>query len=191
MILVQKTVSVKVYTWDELTKLQKELFVVAANFRHKAQAPHSHYKVGAAVLMEGKIFGGVNVESCSWTQTTHAEQCGITSGIAKLGPNRISNVTVIGAPETHKVILPPITAPDLRTQNYKVEDFCPSCGHCLQIIIENCFKATGEYDPNVQLWGYNKKGAFYQTTIGDALPMPFPPQHLGVNMAEYKKSQEN
>lgn len=189
MILVQKTISVQVYTWDELTELQKKLFLVAADFRRRAQAPHSHYKVGAAVLMEGEIFGGINVEACSWTQTTHAEQCGITSGIAKLGPSKISNVTVIGAPENHKVVLPPISL-DLGKQDYKVEDFCPSCGHCLQIIIENCFNKTGDYDSDVELWGYNKGNAFYQTTIGDALPMPFPPQHLGINLTEYKKSQK-
>ena len=187
MILVQKTISVKVYNWKELTDLQKHLFQVAADFRRRAQAPHSHYKVGAAVLMEGEVFGGVNVEACSWTQTTHAEQTGIVSGIAKLGPSRISNVTVIGAPQDHEIILPPTLSFDVEKQNYKVSDFCPSCEHCLQIIIENCFKTTGEYDPNVELWGDYRGEVFYQTTIGDALPMPFPPQHLGINLAEYKK----
>lgn len=191
MICIEKTVKVNVYTWEELSQLQQELFVIAAKHRMNAQAPHSHYKVGAAVLMEGgKIFPGVNLESCSWTQTTHAEQTAISSGITQLGASRIISMTVIGAPERRKIVLPPPPSGlrDKKTK-FEVSDFCPSCGHCLQIICENCFKATGEYDPHVQLWGYAKGNAFYQTTIGDALPMPFPPQHLGINLAEYKKAQ--
>lgn len=191
MICVEKTVRVKIYTWRELSQLQKRLFIIAAEYRVNAQAPHSHYKVGAAILMENrKIFPGVNLESCSYAQTTHAEQTAISSGIAQLGASRIISMTVIGAPEERKIVLPP--PPDLSNgkTKYKVSDFCPSCGHCLQIICENCFNAIGEYDPDVQLWGYNKEGAFYQTTIGDALPMPFTPQHLGVNLAEYQKTQK-
>ena len=49
---------------------------------------------------------------------------------------------------------------------------------------------TGKYDTGVELWGYNKGDAFYQITIGDALPIPFPPQYLGVNLSEYIENQK-
>ncbi len=182
---ITKTIGITTYSFDELSGIVKKLFIEAAKTRNNAQAPYSNYHVGCAILtINGKILTGVNVERCSWTQTTHAEQNSIDSAVASEGPIRIMSIAVIGAPASEKISFdppPPLPPEDKRIKN--VQDVCPSCGHCLQIIVENCFKSTGEYDPDVKLWGYHN-GEFYCTTIGEALPMPFLPQYLGTNYAD-------
>ena len=182
---ITKTIGITIYTFQELPEAVKELFKLAAAVRNNAQAPYSNYHVGCAIVTRnGKIFSGVNVERCSWTQTSHAEQNAIDSMATSTGPVGLSAVVVIGDPANKNVSFdtPPLP-PKEGTGITQVQDVCPSCGHCLQIIVENCFKATGEYDPDVTLWGYHS-GEFYRTTIGEALPMPFVPQHLGVNYAK-------
>ena len=189
MRVVTKQIGVTILLFNELPDVIKKLFQLAAEARNNAQAPYSNYHVGCAVITkDGKIFKEVNVERNSWTQTTHAEQNGIDTGVAELGPISISAMVVVGAPASNKISFDsPPPQPPAEKEIKDVGDVCPSCGHCLQIIIENCFKATGEYDPDVVLWGYHN-GEFYCTTIGEALPMPFLPQYLGTN---YTKNNSN
>jgi cytidine deaminase len=54
-----------------------------------AYAPYSKFKVGAAVLMDGKIFEGVNVENSSYPLSVCAERnaiaAAVTAGARHLG----------------------------------------------------------------------------------------------------------
>src|SRR3989344_2894134 len=132
--------------YSELSEEDRWLFEAAINAREKAQAPYSHYKVGAAVLTKhegaGKIFSGCNVERASYTQTTHAEQNAIDNMIASLGTKKIFEVCVVGAHESKEIKFAEkgiITFPF-------IEQTPVPCGHCLQIIWENCMR-----DPNVKL----------------------------------------
>lgn len=188
---IEKTVQISVLGYKELSQRQKKLFYDAWRIRRNAQAPYSHYKVGCAVLTEeNEIFMGVNSEVNSWTQTTHAEQNAICNAITDLGPCRIKAVAVVGAHEDADIPFPPKSRKE--SGNIKqVMNVCPSCGHCLQIILENCFDENGAYDPSIVLMGM-RDGDFYITTIGDALPMPFLPQYLGTNYVKIiEKGQKN
>ena len=179
---ITKSIGIDIFTFNELPEAVKELFKLAVATRNNAQAPYSDYHVGCAIVTEdGRVFSGVNVERCSWTQTSHAKQNAIDSMITNAGPVALSAVVVVGGPANKDISFgtPPLP-PEEEDRITRIQDVCPSCGHCLQIIVENCFKTTGEYNPNVTLWGYHN-GEFYCTTIGEALPMPFVPQHLGVN----------
>ena len=50
--------------------MNKELIKIAIKMRINAYAPHSNYRVGAAVeTVNGKIIGGCNVESSSYGLT--------------------------------------------------------------------------------------------------------------------------
>ncbi|MEK7151795.1 MAG: hypothetical protein AAB784_03765 [Patescibacteria group bacterium] len=179
---IEKTIQIDVLNYDELTSTENTLLKRACQVRLKAQAPYSHYWVGCSLATDkGYYFDGCNVERVSWTQTDHGEQNAISSAIAHLGPMSIKSLAVVGSPENQKVLWPP---KKIKSTIKKVSDICPSCGHCLQIIVENCFNKFGDYDPSVTLLGYNgSTGEIYRTTIGDALPMPFLPKHLGVNYA--------
>ena len=140
----------------------------------------------------GRIFSGVNVERNTWTQTTHAEQNAVDTMVAECGSVSIGEVVIIGAPADQIIQWPPPRR--LRSRPIKklrcVSEVCPSCGHCLQIFLENCFDEDGNYDPTIPLWECNlSAGEFYRTTIGDALPMPFTPQLLGINYVEENKKK--
>lgn len=181
---VRKEVEVEILDFNELSSVERRLFKCACEVRLHAQAPYSHYWVGCAVLTESSsmpIVRGCNVENVHY-EVTHAEGNAIDTMISIWGPSRILALAVVGAPENQKVVWPPPRKSSRKLEIQNVNEFCPSCGHCLQKIAENCFNANGKFDPSVCLLGYlETTGVIYRTTIGDAYPMPFLPQHLGVN----------
>ncbi|MBI5140236.1 MAG: hypothetical protein HZA94_02205 [Candidatus Vogelbacteria bacterium] len=117
------------------------MFSIATDARLKAQAPYSNFLVGAAVESHaGGIYRGCNVERCSHTQSTHAEQNAIDTMITNEGSVAIKRLVLVGAPLGIKV---PIENHD---SVHHPAVLCPCnhqlvwpCGHCRQIIWENCF----------------------------------------------------
>ncbi|MDP2735925.1 MAG: hypothetical protein Q8P12_07020, partial [bacterium] len=80
---ILREIKVELWKLPDLPVEEQKLIYKALSARLKAQAPYSHYWVGAAVRSEsGQIYRGCNVETASWTQTTHAEQNAITSMVA-------------------------------------------------------------------------------------------------------------
>lgn len=193
MKIISSETKIELLDFEELVVGEQMLISRACRVRLNAQAPYSKYWVGCSLLTaSGMYFDGCNVERVSWTQTTHAEQNAVDTMIASRGPLQIKMLAVVGAPEAQDIPWPvQIKIDDSLSSTLEVRDFCPSCGHCLQIIAENCFDANGLFDPTIPLLGYNAtKKIIYRTTIGDALPMPFLPQHLGINYtsdSRYKK----
>lgn len=176
-----ETVKVDVLLFNELTETEKSLIRRAVEARLHAQAPYSNYWVGASLMTLGrKFFDGCNVENVNWSETGHAEEVAHNNAVSALGPFRMAGMAIVGAPEGQGIVWPPREPVERSIE--RVSDVCPSCGHCLQIIAENCFDKNGRFDPTVPLLGYNgRTGEVYRTTIGSAYPMPFLPQHLGVN----------
>ncbi len=158
---------------SSLSQQEQELFAAAINVRKNAQAPYSNFHVGAAVLdTHGKIHTGCNVERCSWSQTTHAEQNAIDSMISASGPTKISIVAVAAAPKQIELSLQSnSTAVQSTFADAKI-----ACGHCLQIIWENCLN-----DPSVLFLSITEHGYIFQATIGDMLPFRFGPEALGID----------
>lgn len=173
MIHLHKYSLVTCLDWDELSDIQIELLKQAARARLNAQAPYSHYFVGVAILSgSGKIYRGCNVERCSWTQTTHAEQNAIDAMVAEEGPSKIIKLGLVAAPDNVQITLPPH-----RDGSHITPDQVPvPCGHCLQCIWENCFN-----DKNVELLALCPNGQIAITTIDSAFPFKFGPADLGVN----------
>lgn len=93
--------------WDELR-------AAATDAMHRAYAPYSRYKVGAAALVsDGRIVTGCNVENASYGVTLCAE-CGLVSELAMTGGGRlVAFVCVNGEGDT---IMP--------------------CGRCRQLLYE-------------------------------------------------------
>ena len=116
---------------------------------------------------------GCNVERGSYTQTTHAEQNAIDSMVADRGAGKLITVALVGGPETIVYKFPPKKTDESITE---IEDVPVPCGHCLQIIWENCHN-----DPNVRLLALARNGEVVLTTIGDAFPMCFGPADLGID----------
>ena len=178
MIKVEKKIFAEFYFCSELSECDRWLFEAAINARANSQSSYYRYKVGASVLTyhdgAGKIFKGCNAERCTGSQTTHAEQNAIDTMITELGTKKILKVCIVGGQESEEVNFARsgiVTTPPF-------EQIPVPCGHCLQIIWENCMG-----DPNVKLLSVTPDGIVAITTIGDAFPMRFGPADLGV---EYK-----
>lgn len=156
----------------QLSSDDQLLIDAALKVRLMAQAPYSNYLVGAAVLNDrGAIYSGCNVERCSYSQTTHAEQNAIDSMIAQCGSVAIKAIVAVAADRdvviNKEVLLAQKKAPEGVPHFY--------CGHCRQIIWENCNGDTG-----VRCLLVDQTGVFI-TTIGSLLPYAFGPQDLGIH----------
>lgn len=173
-----KQVGAVVLNWEELSDIEKWMLQNASLARIMAQAPYSRYKVGAFVSCRNdsdiqRNFFGCNVERCSYTQTTHAEQNAIDSAVAA-GFKRVVAVAIVAAPADKKIEWPP-KATGIGVM--EIKDAGVPCGHCLQIIWENCYG-----DSFMPLLALAPNGEIVRTTIGDALPMRFGPEDIGMNI---------
>jgi cytidine deaminase len=172
---LNRSLSIQVLTWAELSSIEQELVMTAIEVRNKAQAPYSHYHVGAALVSaRGRVYRGCNVERCTYTQTTHAEQAAVDAMVAAEGAGaKLRAMAIAGAPAGTEFPYPTEPFPEA---TLRWEDVCPSCGHCLQIILENCGG-----NPDVTLLEPHTNGLIARTTVGHALPMRFDPSGLGIS----------
>jgi cytidine deaminase len=94
--------------WDRLRAAAREAAAVA-------YAPYSHFQVGAAALVDdGRIITGCNVENASYGLTLCAE-CGLVSTLHATGGGRLRAVVAVsgsGQP-------------------------CTPCGRCRQLLLEH------------------------------------------------------
>lgn len=98
------------------TKQRERLLQSARQAMKHAYAPHSHFKVGAALLTaKGELFAGCNVENMSYGLTNCAERTAIFMAVAQSGPGlEVRAIAVVndqGVP-------------------------CSPCGACRQVIYE-------------------------------------------------------
>lgn len=162
----EKTVCIEKISFKDLPQDEQQLLEKAFSVRKNAQAPYSGYYVGAAILSnKGTTHVGCNVERCTWSQTTHAEQNAIDSMIAAIGPSKVTKLAVVAAPKEAQI--------SLHEQSIPLSTVV--CGHCLQIIWENSFQ-----DPDVKILILESKGIVARTTIGDLLPFRFGPGDLQI-----------
>ena len=173
MKILTREIRALVMEYEELDVAEKILFSMAADVRLKAQAPYSHFLVGVAVMSaSGKVHAGCNVERASWTQTTHAEQNAIDSMVSCEGPAKLWKLALIGGMEDAKMVIPP----KRNVSRELIFDEVPvPCGHCLQIIWENCHD-----DGEVELFSLCSNGQIAKITIDNAFPLKFGPKDLGV-----------
>jgi cytidine deaminase len=172
--------SAELIWFSRLDPQEKRLVRDAIDRRECAQAPYSHYHVGAAVIGRGTVFVGCNVERASYSQTTHAEQGAIDSLVATYGPTPIDAIAVAGAPagcpwRLDEMEREPSSSPDW---DEAVSGAAFPCGQCRQIIWEN---ANGNRDLPV-LCAVQRTGWVIRTTIGTLFPYPFGPDDLGLKI---------
>lgn len=126
-------------------KDRSALLEAARNAREQAYAPHSGFKVGAAVLTgTGRVHRGCNVENFSYRLTNCAEQVAITRAVADEGGN---SVVILGV-----AIVASGEAP------------CSPCGACRQMIFE--------FGPNAIVL-FKTAHSWKECSIRDLLPNAF------------------
>ena len=83
-------------------------------------SPYSHFHVGAALLAKnGTVYTGCNIENSSFGATNCAERTAIFKAVSE-GVKDFEAIAVVGG------------------LNGKIEDFCPPCGICRQVMREFC-----------------------------------------------------
>jgi len=93
--------------------LKEKLIDAAIKAKKKAYAPYSNFRVGAALLANGKIYSGFNIENASYSLTVCAER------VAAI------NALVDGSKDFEKIAIASDGA-----------DFITPCGACLQFLAE-------------------------------------------------------
>jgi cytidine deaminase len=124
---------------------REELLAVARKVALRAHCPYSRFHVGAAVMADGKVYVGVNVENSSYGLTLCAERAALAAAISD-GAGHITHVAVA-------CIDAPPDAP--------LNDRSP-CGACRQWIADLAPKAVIYID-----------GASQDFLIADLLPYAF------------------
>ena len=122
-----------------------ELIAAASGTAAFAYCPYSHFRVGVAVLANGRVFPGCNIENASLGLTMCAERVAIFSAVAA-GCKRLAAIA-IACPDAH----PTST----------ISHHMP-CGACRQVMAE-----FGDDDTRVLVQGI---GEF---RLGGLLPHPF------------------
>jgi cytidine deaminase len=135
-----------------LTSAEKlHLRALAAETAANSYSPYSHFRVGAALLLEtGEIITGCNVENCSYRLTSCAEQAAIARAVAELGPSiRLRAVAIANL--NHSASMP--------------------CGACRQTL--------AEFGPDSTLILYpGEDDTPLETTLGTLLPHAFRPEFI-------------
>jgi len=133
-------------TWLKLTEKAKHAY-------HKAYAPYSDFRVGAAALTSAnKIVQGCNVENASYGLTVCAERNCIAQGV--IGNESVDTVE--------------FSAMVIYTEQEKLT---PPCGACRQVI--------SEFFPKEALvMAVNHLNQQQQWTVGQLLPDAFTPYDL-------------
>ena len=133
---------------SQIADLQQRAIAAAQH----SYSPYSHFRVGAALLLEtppDTIVSGCNVENASYRLTTCAEQAAIASAVSQYGPAiRIRAIAIANL------------------NNAPSEP----CGACRQPIAEFSAPATPIYFPAAD-------GTTAEATLADLLPASFTLQH--------------
>ena len=129
------------------------LVKTAIEMTKRSYAPYSHFHVGAALLdKNGKVWTGCNVENAAYGPSNCAERTAVFKAVSE-GSLEFEAIAIAGGSEN-------------ADGNPVIEDFCPPCGVCRQVLSEFCTR-----DFKIVL--VNGKGEQKTFTLGELLPESF------------------
>lgn len=130
-----------------------ELVTKAIEMTNMSYAPYSHFHVGAALLdKNGKIWTGCNVENAAYGPSNCAERTAVFKAVSE-GSREFEAIAIAGGPEDKK-------------GKPQIQDFCPPCGVCRQVLSEFCNR-------DLKIILVNGKGEQKTFTLGELLPESF------------------
>lgn len=127
----------------------KELIKEAFAARENAYSPYSGFAVGAALLCKnGKVCTGCNVENSGYSATNCAERTAFFKAVSQ-GETEFVKIAVVGG-----------------EKNKPIENYCPPCGVCRQVMKEFC---TADFEVIMA----KSEDDFVSMTLSELLPMAF------------------
>ena len=129
------------------------LLETAIEMTKRSYAPYSHFHVGAALLdKNGKVWTGCNIENAAYGPSNCAERTAIFKAVSE-GVYDFEAIAIAGGPEDS-------------SGKPVIQDFCPPCGVCRQVLSEFCKK-------DFKILLVNGQGQQKSFTLGELLPESF------------------
>lgn len=130
-----------------------DLISKAIEMTERSYVPYSHFHVGAALLdKNGKIWTGCNIENAAYGPSNCAERTAVFKAVSE-GVREFEAIAVVGGPEDE-------------AGNVQIQDFCPPCGVCRQVLSEFCSR-------DFKIILANGKGEQKTFTLAQLLPESF------------------
>ena len=130
-----------------------DLISKAIEMTERSYVPYSHFHVGAALLdKNGKIWTGCNIENAAYGPSNCAERTAVFKAVSE-GARDFEAIAIVGGPEDE-------------AGKVQIQDFCPPCGVCRQVLSEFC-------DKDFKIILANGKGEQKTFTLGQLLPESF------------------
>ena len=132
----------------------EKLINLAEEARKYSYSPYSNFSVGAALLSRsGEIYTGANVENAMLGATNCAERTAFFTAVSA-GERDFEAIAVVGG-----------------NSGEPLEDFCPPCGTCRQVMAEFC-------DENFKVILVGKSKEIKILTLSELLPFSFGKDNL-------------
>ena len=130
-----------------------DLISKAIEMTERSYVPYSHFHVGAALLdKNGKIWTGCNIENAAYGPSNCAERTAVFKAVSE-GARDFEAIAIVGGPEDE-------------AGKVQIQDFCPPCGVCRQVLSEFC-------DKDFKIILANGNGEQKVFTLGQLLPESF------------------
>ena len=134
---------------DQKALIQKAIDTIPFSY-----SPYSNFKVAAALLTkDGKIYTGCNIESASYTPSNCAERTAFFKAVSE-GEYKFEAIAIVGG------------------KHGKLDDYCPPCGVCRQVMMEFCNPKEFKVILAKSLDDYK------EFTLEEILPLGFGPGNL-------------
>lgn len=131
----------------------EELIKTATEMTKRSYVPYSHFHVGAALLdSNGKVWTGCNIENAAYGPSNCAERTAVFKAVSE-GARSFEAIAIVGGPEDEN-------------GKVQIQDFCPPCGVCRQVLSEFC-------DRDFKIILANGNGEQKVFTLAELLPESF------------------
>ena len=144
---------------DELISEEQELVLIAEEALKSAYAPYSHFKVGAAILLEdGQIFSANNQENAAYPSGLCAERVAIFHAVAQNPGIPVKSIAVTA-----------------KSEDFVMKSPVSPCGACRQVIAE--YEKLYKQKIRIIMKGESNK-IIIAESIEDLLPLTFHEEQL-------------